>query len=67
MIFSSIKHDVDVPLFNNGETLQKFINEYTINLENVQRNKKRKREKLHDVKLIQTKCQNLSMSKINCM
>ncbi len=63
---SSIKHDV-VPLFSNGETLQNFINEYTINLENVQRNKKRKRKKLLDVKLTQTKCQNLSMSKINYM
>jgi hypothetical protein len=64
MNYSSIKHDV-VPLFSSGETLQNFINEHTIHLENVQRNKKRKREKLHDVSLIQTRCQNLSMSKIN--
>jgi hypothetical protein len=45
MNYSSIKHNV-VPLFNNGETLQNFINEYTIDLENVQRNNKRKKEKL---------------------
>jgi hypothetical protein len=52
---SSIKHDV-VPLFSNGETLIFFINEHTIDLENVQRNKKRKREKLQDVKLVKIKC-----------
>jgi hypothetical protein len=66
MNWFSIKHDV-VPLFNNGETLQNFMNEHTIDLENVQNNKKRKREKLHDIKLTETRCQNLSMSKINHM
>jgi hypothetical protein len=52
---SSIKHDV-VPLFSNCETLQNFINEHPIDLENVKRNKKRKMEKLHNIKLAQTRC-----------
>lgn len=38
------------------ETLQNFINKQTIDLEN---------DKLHDVKLVQIRYQNLSMSKAN--
>jgi hypothetical protein len=43
----------------NDEILQRFINKHIIvDLENVQRSKKK--EKLQDVKLAQTRCQNLS-------
>jgi hypothetical protein len=43
------------------EILQSFINKHIIvDLENVQRSKKK--EKLQDIKLAQTRCQNLSMS-----
>jgi hypothetical protein len=45
-------------------TLQNFIYKHTIDLKIVQRNKKEKnKEKSQDVKLAQTRCQNLSMSK----
>jgi len=45
----------------SDEILQSFINKHIIvDLENVQRSKKK--EKLQDVKLAQTRCQNLSMS-----
>jgi hypothetical protein len=43
-------------------TLQNFIYKHTQDLENVQRNRE-KGECTHDVKLAQTKCRNLSMSK----
>jgi hypothetical protein len=39
-------------------------------LENVQRNKikkERERENLQDIKWAQTRCQNLSLSKTNCL
>jgi hypothetical protein len=48
------------------ETLQNFFYKHTIDLDNVQMNKKKKRENLQDVKLVQTRCPNVSMSKIDC-
>ncbi len=42
-------------------TLQNFIDKHTVDSENVQKHKKKKRENLQDVKLGQTRCQNLSM------
>jgi hypothetical protein len=63
------------PLFNVNllvseslieKTLQSFMYKPTTNLENVQRNKKKKkREKLIDVKLAPTRCQNLCISRTN--
>jgi hypothetical protein len=48
--------------------LQNFINKLTWDWKNVQMHpKKRKRENFQDIKLAQTRCQNLSMSKINHM
>jgi hypothetical protein len=48
----------------DDETLQNFINEHTVDLENIKRiQKKRKRENLQDVKFAPTRCQNPSMSK----
>ncbi len=59
MIFMSRRTRTD------DETLQNFINEHTVDLENIQRIQiKRKKENLQDVKLAQTRCQNPSMSKI---
>jgi len=47
----------------NDETLQNFINKNPIDLENLQRNKKKKKkENLQDVKLAQSRYQNLSIS-----
>jgi hypothetical protein len=46
-------------------TLENFIFKHTIGLKKVHRNKKKKRKNLWDIKLAQTSCQNLSMSKIN--
>ncbi len=46
----------------NDATLHNFIYKHIIDLKNVQTNKKRKRENLQDVKLVQTICQNISMS-----
>ncbi len=43
-------------------TLQNFIHKYIVNT--VQGNTKRKEEKLQDIK---TRCQNLSMSKMDCL
>jgi len=48
----------------DDETLQNFISEHSIDLENVKKEFfKRIRENLQDVKLAQIKCQNLFMSK----
>jgi len=50
----------------NDEILQRFINKHIIvDLENVQRSKKK--EKLQDVKLAQTRCQNLFLCRNNCL
>jgi hypothetical protein len=46
-------------------TLQNFIDRHTIDFKNVQRDNKKKGENLQDIKLTQTRCQNLSMSKID--